>query len=58
MNANGAITCFFTVYLIPIALHFKAYHGQNGLMIKMKKNFSKIGQIYFLKSNTKKQLKA
>ena len=27
MNANGAITCFFTMYLIPIFLHFQAYHG-------------------------------
>jgi hypothetical protein len=27
MAANGAISCFFIVYLIPIALHFKCLYG-------------------------------
>ncbi len=27
MNFNGAIFCFFFVYLIPIALHLKCYYG-------------------------------
>ena len=29
MNFNGAIFCFFFVYLIPIALHLKCYYGSN-----------------------------
>lgn len=44
MNVNGAITCFFTIYLIPIILHFQAYHGKDSLMLKMKKSISKIGR--------------
>lgn len=27
MSANGSISCFFIVYLIPIFLHLKCYHG-------------------------------
>lgn len=27
MNFNGAIFCFFFVYLIPIGLHLKCYYG-------------------------------
>ncbi|KAL4489048.1 hypothetical protein ABPG73_005535 [Tetrahymena malaccensis] len=45
MNVNGAITCFFTMYLIPIILHFQAYHGQDSLMLRLKKSISKLGVI-------------
>jgi sodium-coupled neutral amino acid transporter 9 len=29
MNFNGAVFCFFFVYLIPTALHLKCYYGNN-----------------------------
>ena len=32
MNFNGAVTCFFTVYLIPILLHLNCYHGVVGFV--------------------------
>ena len=29
MNINGAIFCFFFVYLIPVALHFRCLYGNS-----------------------------
>jgi sodium-coupled neutral amino acid transporter 9 len=29
MNLNGAIFCFFFVYLIPLALHLKCYYDES-----------------------------
>lgn len=34
-SINGALNCFFFVYLIPIIMHFTCYHGKNPLMRKM-----------------------
>jgi hypothetical protein len=36
MSLNGAICCFFVVYIIPIAMHFKCYYGK--MKIEKKKD--------------------
>lgn len=38
MSANGSISCFFIVYLIPIFLHLKCYHGDHNVIHNKKKS--------------------
>lgn len=45
MSINGAVCCFFFIYLIPIVMHIKCYKGNNTLLKKAKRSLSIIGII-------------
>jgi hypothetical protein len=43
MSLNGAVCCFFFVFLIPVMLHLKCYHGTNRIVVGIKRSLSTIG---------------
>jgi len=45
LDFDGAVSCFFTVYLIPIVLHLSCYYGDNKIMQSLKHSLSVIGLI-------------
>lgn len=40
-NFNGALCCFFFVYLIPIVMHLVCYHGKNSFLRKLQRKVSR-----------------
>jgi len=45
MNLDGALSCFFIVYLIPILMHLQCYHGTVGFVRRASMMASRIGLI-------------
>jgi len=45
MSLNGAVCCFFFIYMVPILMHIKCYHGKNKTMMAVKRSLSVIGLI-------------
>lgn len=40
VDLNGAISCFFIVYLIPSLLHLACYHGSNKFLLSVRGKFA------------------
>lgn len=36
-NFNGAVCCFFLIYIMPILIHIACYHGDNKNIIYLLK---------------------
>ena len=45
MSINGAVCCFFFVFLIPVLIQIKSYRGDNELVNTIKRSLSVIGMI-------------
>ncbi len=46
MSLNGAVMCFFFVYLIPIALDVICYRGPNKMLNNIKQSFYAVGLVH------------